>query len=220
MSIRLTFGALALTAALAACDRSPPTAANEESAPSTPQYSVERSAMDRLARKLARALTDPAFRSYLKSQLDHSPFPEHKLQLQKLLRQSDRQVLKEVARIGGSSEAELDKDLEEAIPLEIYFPVAQHRDQWDGGPNLLVASAREDRETPVAYDGGGQRQVLSADQPPATPVLAVVPVETDFAHPTGPGAEATCTDCGGGGGGTPGPPAGSLHGLLSFRAGF
>ena len=97
MSIRFTFGALALAVALAACDRSPPTAANEASAPSSPQYSVERSAMDRLARKLARALTDPAFRSYLKSQLDHSPFPEHKLQLQKLLLQSDRQALKEVA---------------------------------------------------------------------------------------------------------------------------
>jgi hypothetical protein len=42
-------------------------------------------------------------------------------------------------------------------------------------------------------------------------VLAVVPVETDFAHPAGPGAEATCTDCGGGGtggGSTSGPPPG------------
>jgi hypothetical protein len=220
MSIRFTFGALALAAALAACDRSPPTAANEESTPSTPQYSVERSAMDRLARKLARALADPAFRSYLKSQLDHSPFPEHKLQLQKLLLQSDRQVLKEVARIGGSSEAELDMDLKEAIPLEIYFPVAQHRDEWDGGPNLLVASAREDREAPVAYNGAGQRQVLSADQPPATPVLAVVPVETDFAHPAGPGAEATCTDCGGGGGGTSGPPPGLYMAYSHFVQDF
>jgi hypothetical protein len=42
-------------------------------------------------------------------------------------------------------------------------------------------------------------------------VLAVIPVETDFAHPAGPGAEATCTDCGGGGtggGSTSGPPPG------------
>ncbi|MFL5448784.1 MAG: hypothetical protein ACJ8AX_09565, partial [Gemmatimonadales bacterium] len=195
MSIRISFGAVALAAALAACDRSVPTAGNEESAsPPTAQYSVERSAMDRLARKLARALADSAFRAYLKGELDRSPFPEHKLQLQKLLLQSDRRVLKEVARIGGSSEADVDTDVQEAIPLEIYFPVPQHWNQWDGGSNLLVASAREDREAPVAYSVDGVREVLSPDQPPAVPVLAVVPVETDFAHPTGPGAEATCTD--------------------------
>ena len=221
MSIRITLGAVALAAALAACDRSVPTAGNEESpSPPTAQYSVERSAMDRLARKLARALADSAFRTYLKGELDRSPFPEHKLQLQKLLLQSDRRVLKEVARIGGSSEAEVDTDVEEAIPLEIYFPVPQHRHEWDGGSNLLVASAREDREAPVAYDVDGLRKVLSPDQPPAMPVLAVVPVETDFAHPTGPGAEATCTDCGGGGGGTSGPPPGLYMAYSHFVKDF
>ena len=166
------------------------------------------------------ALADSAFRSYLKGELDRSPFPEHKLQLQKLLLQSDRRVLKEVARIRGSSEAEVDTDVEESIPVEIYFPVPQHRNEWDGGSNLLVASAREDREAPVAYSVGGRREVLSPDQPPATPVLAVVPVETDFAHPTGPGAEATCTDCGGGGGGTSGPPPGLYMAYSHFVKDF
>ena len=68
--------------------------------------------------------------------------------------------------------------------------------RWTGDPEqgrrltALVASAREDREAPVAYSVGGRRELLSPDQPPATQVLAVVPVETDFAHPTGPGEEA------------------------------
>jgi hypothetical protein len=211
MSIRITLGALALAAALAACERSAPTAGNEEAA-STPspiaRYSVERDAMDRLARKLARALANPAFRSYLKGELDRSPFPEHKLELKRLLLQSDRRVLKEVAQLGGSTEAEVDTDLEQAIPLELYFPVPAHRAGWDGGTDVLVASAREDREQPIAYDVEGRRRLLSADRAPDTPVLAVVPVETDFAHPTGP-AETTCTTCGGGGGGgTSSPPPG------------
>jgi len=211
MSIRITLGALALAGALAACERSAPTAGNEEAA-STPspiaRYSVERDAMDRLARKLARALANPAFRSYLKAELDRSPFPEHKLELKRLLLQSDRRVLKEVAQLGGSTEAEVDTDLEQAIPLELYFPVPAHRAGWDGGTDVLVASAREDREQPIAYDVEGRRRLLSADRAPDTPVLAVVPVETDFAHPTGP-AETTCTTCGGGGGGgTSGPPPG------------
>jgi hypothetical protein len=214
MSIRFTVGAIALVAALAACERSVPTG-NEETAPTrAAQYSVERDAMDRLSRKLARALSDPSFRSYLKAELDRSPFPEHKIQLQNTLLGSDRKVLKEVSRLDGVSEAEVESDLNQAIPLEVYFPVPAHRAAWGGGSEVLVASAREDREAPVAYDVQGRRQVLSAETPPSTPVLAVVPVETDFAHPNGPGAEATCTECspgGTGGGGTAGgsgPPPG------------
>jgi hypothetical protein len=215
MSVRIKVGALVLAAALGACERSVPTSGSDAPSepPSSPtaRYSVARDAMDRLARKLARALADPGFRSYLKGELDRSPFREHKMHLQRLLLQPDRRVLKEVARLSASTEAELDIDLSEAIPLEIYFPVPAHQVHWSGGSDVLVASAREDGEAPVAYDVTGRREILSPDNPPATPVLAVVPVETDFAHPAGPGAEATCTDCGGGGtggGSTSGPPPG------------
>lgn len=208
MSIRISYGVVALAAILAACDRSPTAENNEVSAnPPAAGYAVEREAMDRLARRLARALADPAFRSYLRDQLDRSSFPEHKLHFQKLLQASDRKVLREVARLSASSEAEVEADAEGAIPLELYFPVPAHRAGWTGGPNVLVASAREDREAPIAYDVGGRRQVLSPEQPPAAPVLAIVPVETDFAHPN-PVANAECTDCGGGGGGTTAPPPG------------
>jgi hypothetical protein len=44
----------------------------------------------------------------------------------------------------------------------------------------LVASAQQDHDAPIAYDVNGRRQVLSPDAPPATPVLAIVPVETNF----------------------------------------
>jgi hypothetical protein len=205
MSIKISVGVLALAAIVAACDRPAPTANNEETvnqSESSPAYDSpdERAVMDRLARRLARALADPAFRANLKRELDRSPFVEHKLQLQTFLRGKDRQALKEVARLSASSDAEVEADANEAIPLEIYFPVPAHRAQWTGGPDVLVASAREDREAPVAYDIRGRRLVLSPDAPPSTPVLAVVPVETDFNR----GAEATCTtNCGGGGGGSP-----------------
>jgi hypothetical protein len=115
--------------------------------------------------------------------------------------------LKEVARLSGTAESTVEADANQAIPLEIYFPVPAHRATWTGGPELLVASARQDHEAPVAYDISGKRQVLRADAPPATPVLAVVPVETDFTQPYEIAA-ATCTTCGGGGGGTPTPPPG------------
>jgi hypothetical protein len=209
MSIRISFGVLALAAIVAACDRPAPTASNEETAGPTlrsPEsvQSAERTVMDRLALRFARALADPSFRAYLKRELDRSPFMEHKLQLQNFLRGNDRKVLQEVSRLSGSPASAVEADIDSAIPLEIYFPVATHRAQWAGGPEVLVASARHDHDAPVAYDITGRRQVLSPDAPPATPVLALVPVETDFTN----AAKQTCTTCGGGGGGGTPPPAG------------
>ena len=217
MPRRIRLSILALAAVVAGCDHSAPTSSEEApSAPSAisqaPGRSAERAAMDRLARRLAAALADPTFRSSLKTQLDRSPFVEHKLQLQNFLRASSHKALKEVARLNGTTESNLDAEATEAIPLEIYFPVPAHRAAWTGGPNVLVASAREDREAPVAYDVSGHRQVLSADKPPATPVLAVVPVETDFSAASRAApmeCQTTCgTGGGGGGGGTPAPPTG------------
>jgi hypothetical protein len=172
---------------------------------------MERAAMDRLARHLARALADPGFRSMLKSNLDESKIVEHKIHFQSFLRGSDRRALKEVARLSGTAESTIEADADEAIPLEVYFPVQDHRNRWAGGPELLVASARHDGEAPVAYDVSGRRQVLSPDSPPEVPVLAVVPVETDFER-SADVAFTECTDCGGGGGGgggwTPTAPTG------------
>jgi hypothetical protein len=210
MSLRTGCVTLALVALVAACDRTAPTAVNEDGAgspagPPPARYSAERDAMDRLARRLARALADPAFRSYLKGELERSPFAEQKLHFQRFLKNSDRRVLKEVARLSSSAEAEVEADASGSIPLELYFPVPAHRAEWTGGADVLVASAQEDREAPIAYDVGGRRRLLSPETPPEVPVLAVVPVETDFDRPLGPGAEATCTTCGGGGGGTTAP---------------
>jgi hypothetical protein len=182
MRTRTRLGLLALAAMSAACDRPAPTAGNEGAAlaPAITRSTPERDAMDRLARRFARALSDPAFRAYVKSELDRSPFIEHKLQLQRFLHSSGRKALKAVARLNTTTEAELEVEASRAIPLEFYLPVPAHRAAWSGGPDILVASAREDRDAPVAYDISGRQQVLSPNVPPATPVLAIVPVETNF----------------------------------------
>jgi hypothetical protein len=212
MSFRNSLCLLVATAviAVAGCDR-PPTAANEAGpgASALSSNAAERGAMDRLARRVARAMIDPGFRAYVKEQLDRSPFPEHKVQFQNFLRASNGRALKDMARLSASLEQDVDQDALTATALEMYFPVESHRAEWSGDTNLLVASAWEDHEAPVAYDVGGKRQVLSPDRPPATPVLAVEPVETDFSHPLGDGSQTTCTTgCGGGGGGTVAPPSG------------
>jgi hypothetical protein len=180
------YTAIALAAALTACDRPVPTAPHDETvsiptaAPLSSQQAAERSAMDRLARRMARALDDAGFRAYVKGKLEQSLAVEHKLHFQAFLESSNRLAIRELARLNGQPESDIVADARESIPLEMYFPVRAHRAAWSGGPDILVASAREDREAPVGYDVKGRRRVLSPDAAPAIPVLAMVPVETDF----------------------------------------
>jgi len=198
MPNRISLTALVLAAAVTACDQPTPTAMNEEAAPGSvgaaaARRATERSAMDRLARRVARALADPDFRAYIKAELDRSPFVEHKIQFQSLLARPDRHALRNLARMSVESESVVQADAAAAIPLEIYFPVPAHRAAWTGGSDILVASAREDREAPIAYDVKGGRRILSPATPPATPVLAMVPVETDFNRVGSPDLFVCCS---------------------------
>jgi hypothetical protein len=198
MSFRTSVGLLAAAAFIAACDRAPtapPDAATGSTASSLSSHAPERAAMDRLTRRLARALADPGFRRYVKQELDRSPVVEHKVHLQSFLRSSNGRAIADIARLSASSERDVQDDAAAATSLEMYFPVAAHRAAWTGGADLLVASAWKDREAPVAYDTRGTRQVLSADRPPATPVLAVEPAETDFTPATPVPSPTTCTTC-------------------------
>ena len=73
---------------------------------------------ERLARLLAVALHSPGFRGYLKSQLDASPFPEHKIQLQRFLGAPDGRALRDIAELNATTEADVSQEARAAIPLE------------------------------------------------------------------------------------------------------
>ncbi|HET7469114.1 MAG TPA: hypothetical protein VFJ81_05535 [Gemmatimonadales bacterium] len=139
-----------------------------------------RAAQERLARRVALALSDPAFRAGIKADFDRSPVREHKVHFQRWLVGSDRRALSALARAAREPDAAVDADARTAPALEMYIPVPAHRAAWTGGEDILVATEQQDHEAPVAFDTRGRRRVLSPDTPPATPVIAVVPVETNF----------------------------------------
>jgi hypothetical protein len=204
----LTIATLAATAALAACaDRTPvtgpPASPPEDAAVTRGASPAEKP--ERLARQFARALRNPAFRAYVKAQLDASPFTEHKLQFQTFLGASGGRALRHLAEENGEGTADVEQEASAAIALEIYFPVPAHRAAWRGDDNVLVATGITDRDVPVAFDVRGGRHLLDPATPPpaATPVLALVPVETDFAAAP---ARILCAECGGIGGGIQPPP--------------
>jgi hypothetical protein len=209
---------------LAACHgEDAPTPIAAAPAPSAPASPAAVSPRERLAMRLAVALNDPATRGALKRRLDASHAPEGKLQFQALARADQGFLLASLVRGGAATVAELLADLDAARPLEVYLPVEAHRSAWRGDAALLVATIGQDGEAPVAYDLQGRRQLLDANTPPSTPVLALVPQETDF---TGgrPMLAAACFDLcadpgssSGGGtssGGTGTPSSGSATGGL------
>jgi hypothetical protein len=167
-------------------------------APAPPPAGAGRLAQERLARRLALALAEPQFRHAVRDALDRSTVREHKLQFQRFLSAPEHHALAALAQASGETPAAVEDDARRTIPLEFYLPVPAHRAGWRGGDDVLVATARADREPPVAFDLQGRRRRLSADVPPAAPVIALVPVETDF---DGPSVGLMLPEDGGGGGG-------------------
>jgi len=207
MSRHIRCASLALLAVAVACtDASGPLSSDgfpEVKAATAFPAAGARAARERLARRAALALASPAFRARVKAQLDRSKVREHKVHFQRFLHAEGRTVLRALAGTALESESSVEADATYALPLEMYFPVPEHRARWTGDTHLLVATAQDDDEPPVAFDITGRRQLLSPTRPPNIPVLAVVPLETDFDNPA---TVSPFVCCGGGGSGN--PPAG------------
>jgi len=221
--------AVAALATLVACSDRPPATGPAPGKPepaATPFTAELRTTSEALAQHLARALAHPAFRAYVKAQLDSSPFREHKLHFQRFLGAHGGHARDEVARHAGVPAGQIDREALAVIPLEFYFPVPAHRRAWTGDANMLVATALRDHDVPVAFDPQGHRILLDPDRPPATPVIALVPVETDFTPR--PAMQLCQEDCGSGGGGggappptpSPTPPPAPTPGLYMTQAHF
>ncbi len=209
---------LAATLALAACGPDgpapAPTGPGAASVRGPITVSAETRQLEGITRRLAMALNDPAFRARLYGRLAASPYPEGKIQLQRTLDGGGRGEFHALAKLNGESETVTDSVLRVTRALEVYLPSPEHRRQWRGDARLLVATQARDGELPVAFDLKGGRHLLDPTRPPQTPVLAVVPVETDFDHPP-VRASVTCLpgdQCGGGGGGSGGGGGGSGSG--------
>lgn len=219
---------VAATILLAGCaSEEPPPTAPDQSSPLTALVSRETSQLEGVARRLAHALEDPEFRTRLYRRLQASPYPEGKVQLQRTLRAEGHAELRAMAALNREPEAALDATLGATQPLEVYLPVPAHRTQWRGDDRLLVATQARDGEVPVAFDLRGGRHILDPSRPPLTPVLAVVPVETDFDEPAiTTNITAVCDptvqvcDIGGGGGGGGGSSLLAPPGLYMTQAHF
>src|SRR5207247_5225097 len=151
--------ALAALALVAACvDRTPVTSppTSEGPSPATSVAAVSQRP-EGLARLVAKGLKNPAFRAYLKAQLDASPYREHKLQFETFLAANSGRALREIAAENGTTKDTLATQAKAAIALDVYFPVPDHRPASPGNQNVLVATALTDDDPPIAFDLDGRR---------------------------------------------------------------
>src|SRR2546429_6409407 len=104
--------AVAALATLVACSDRPPATGPAPGRPepaATPLTAELQTTSEALAQHLARALTHPAFRAYVKAQLDSSPFREHKLHFQRYLRAHGRYASAEVAQHSAVPSGQFDR---------------------------------------------------------------------------------------------------------------
>jgi len=204
MQSRLTL-TLAAALVVAACadntsERSPTAPGSALLTGRALEVSPETERLEGVARRMALALSQPGFRQRLFARLAASPYRENKLSFRRTVEADQKADIIAMARAAGEAVEVTDSVVRAAPALEIYLPVPEHRAAWAGDGRLLVATAARDGEIPVAYDLAGGRHLLDPTRPPFTPVLAVVPAETDFDAP--PAFMTACPpdmDCGSGG---------------------
>jgi hypothetical protein len=163
--------------------------------PSSPSSSDERDALTKIARLVAVAMDNEPARQRLKRDMQAAPFREHKLELASYLRSFDgNALLRRMVTLNGDSETDLFTTIAAIRPLELYMPVAGHRESWTGSAGVLVVSQLDESEPIVAFNERGKPVTLDRAVPPDQPTLSLVPVETDFSQPIPPIASRNVRD--------------------------
>lgn len=191
----LTLVLLTVLAMAVGCDETPvPTSSTTStSEPDGPavraaiwQTSDRGAAAVELTRLVARAFSDAGLRNRVKNDMRTSPFLEHKLEFASYLKGGKGGILlAKMAQHADRSKEQVVALLEDLEPLELelYMPVDEHRSTWTGGPEVIIASHFDEGQKPAAFTTEGEPYDLSLEDAPERPVMALVPVETDFDDP-------------------------------------
>lgn len=158
--------------------------------------------LEELAHDLAVALGDQGTRARLLTEFRGSRHQEGKVDAEHLVMRRTNGLGAAIAARAGRPESDILPRIRSFGRLEIYLPVKAHRDHWNGGADVIVATSLTEDETPIGFDTEGRPVELSLNAPPDRPVIAIVPAESPIsglesapATSTGP-QFATCgEDC-------------------------
>jgi hypothetical protein len=147
--------------------------------------SSEQETLNQIARAVALAMQDQGLRQRIKNDMRNSAYDEHKLDFRSYLHgQSGGILLAKMAKETGRSRDELLALVGKVRPLEMYFPVDEHREGWTGGADLQVLGHLNASGDPTAaFSLTGASVPVPGKVAPATPTLVIVQRETDFSQP-------------------------------------
>ena len=192
---------LALLAAFVACadpaSRSVAPSSKREivTEPAPAAATAERAALTKIARLVAVAMDNEPARQHLKRDMRAAPFREHKLELKTYLQSKDgKALLDRMVSLSSGGESGLFGTLAEIRPLELYMPVAKHRESWTGRADVFVVSQLDQWTQIVAFDEAGKEVTLDRKIAPTQPTLSMVPVETRFDQPMDPSSSRNVRD--------------------------
>jgi hypothetical protein len=143
---------------------------------------IERQAVADLTRAVAVALNDSPIREDLFESLRQSSVTrDRKLHLQSYLH-GNAGFIRRIAELKGQRPQDVISMLSTLRSMELYMPVARHREQWTGSTEIIVALQLNETDIPIGYRLDGSSVQLGLSAPPDIPVLAIVPAETDFSR--------------------------------------
>src|SRR5437016_1603715 len=155
----------------------------------------ERAALTKIARLVAVAMDNEPARQHLKRDMRAAPFREHKLEIASYLRSKDGSaLLNRMAALTNGGESAVFGTLATIRPLELYMPVAKHRESWTGKADVLVVSQLDQWTPIVGFDETGKEVTLDRKVAPTQPTLSMVPVETRFDQPMDPTSSRNARD--------------------------
>ncbi len=145
------------------------------------------------AKAMAKALSDKKFRRFVRQQTARSKNAEQILEAKAFFQKATRtnrsapgirELHQRVLKLSEQVKAAGLKLSQETGEVDIYFPVDAHRKRWRGDDNLLVAFAplADDMSLREVYAWSVKDQkpvILSAQEPPATPVLVIALTEKE-----------------------------------------
>jgi hypothetical protein len=191
-------GAAIITLAAAACSSDLPS--GESTGPIAELASGGHDAvLSKVGRGLAVALADPEMRAWIRSRIDASPYVEWRIPFRDvLLHEADLPEMRRVADLAQLTSVERVK--QKALPpLELYFPIPQHRTSWRADAPVQLAVRVGHGDTYTLYSMDGTASITRGDHVPPIATLVLAPSEIDYddlpsavrgGSRTGPGMEA------------------------------
>lgn len=169
--------------AVAGCSSDLPTRESQPPAADlNPAYhaAVHEALLSKIGRGLAVALADPATRQWVRSRIDASPYVEWRIPFrQVLLREVHLPQVHRVLQLARMTP--LERQRQKSLPdLELYFPIPQHRNQWQPGDPVQVAVRIGHGDTYTVYSMDGTSSSSRGDHMPATATLVLAWSEIDY----------------------------------------